>query len=102
MSEAGLKPCPFCGSTKIKFEYLDEQFKDHNVFVTCDTCKSSSAIHLLKGDAVAAWNSRVLKVGQGDCVKCADEPDESCKYYGEPNGCNRRSLAEIARKVAAR
>ena len=37
--------------------------------------------------------------GQGDCVKCAEVPDESCKYYGEPDGCNFRSLANILRKA---
>ena len=37
--------------------------------------------------------------GQGDCVKCAEVPDESCKYSGEPDGCNFRSLANILRKA---
>ena len=37
--------------------------------------------------------------GQGDCVKCAEVPDESCKYYGEPDGCNFRSLANVLRKA---
>ena len=33
--------------------------------------------------------SRVMDV-TGDCRKCQDEGDESCPWYGEPDGCNNR------------
>ena len=54
----------------------------------------------------AAWEREIRHpkpdIGQGDCGKCADEPDDSCRYYGEPDGCSFRTLAETVRKVAAR
>lgn len=56
-NEPELKPCPFCGG-RAKFEYVDDQFKDNNVFVVCGSCKTSSAIHSTKRDAIAAWNRR--------------------------------------------
>lgn len=55
---AGLKPCPFCGSADVEIEYLDEQFRDHHMFVECKSCEASSAIHFTRKEAVAAWNRR--------------------------------------------
>ena len=58
MSDVKLRSCPFCGSARVGFEYIDDQFKDNNVFVACKACKASSAIYLKKSEAVAAWNRR--------------------------------------------
>lgn len=37
------------------------------------------------------------------CVKCIDrDGDKSCPFYGEPDGCNNRSLQWKAMKFVAR
>ena len=66
-SEPELKPCPFCGSAEAMLEYVDDQFKDHNVFVACGSCKASSAIHFSKREAVAAWNRRAERGASSTC-----------------------------------
>ena len=36
----------------------------------------------------------------GDCVKCIDDPDWTCPWCGDPDGCNNRELGEKVRKEA--
>lgn len=92
-----LKSCPFCGSNDI---FLSRELENVGVVVFCKTCFADVGCYDTVDEAVAAWNRRVLNVGQGDCVRCLHDPDTSCKFYGEPDGCNNRMLAELARKVA--
>lgn len=97
MNETELKPCPFCGGEArltVYFGLLDGAPFE----VSCQEC-GARITDFEREEAVAAWNRRVLNLGQGDCVKCAEEPDASCPYYGDPDGCNSRVLAELARKV---
>ena len=92
-----LKSCPFCGSNDI---FLSRELENVGVVVFCKTCFADVGCYDTVDEAVAAWNRRVLNVGQGDCVRCLHDHDTSCKFYGEPDGCNNRMLAELARKVA--
>ena len=32
----------------------------------------------------------------GDCIRCSEEGDPSCPYYGEPDGCNARDIRDKA------
>ncbi len=50
-----LKPCPFCGSTRIHVRYSDLN-KAH--FVYCTNCKASSNVAARKEDAIYLWNKR--------------------------------------------
>lgn len=98
MKTIELKPCPFCdGEAK-----LTEHFGPYDgapFRITCQKC-GARITDFEREEAVAAWNRRVRNIGQGDCVRCPHDPDTSCPYCGEPDGCNNRMLAELARKVA--
>ena len=53
-----LKPCPFCGSTKIEKGHttgIDGPF----TWISCRKCGASSAIKGTVLDAIAVWNLRV-------------------------------------------
>nr|DAY71685.1 MAG TPA: restriction alleviation protein [Caudoviricetes sp.] len=59
MSEIKLKPCPFCGSDKVKIRH-----GDYGVFAECQGCGNRSATVELSSDytaktvAIIAWNRR--------------------------------------------
>lgn len=93
-----LKPCPFCGSTDIVIAQTPE-FPSGG-YMLCRGCYATTRSSTYTDEAVANWNRRVDDTPHGDCVKCMDEPDESCPFYGEPDGCNDRELAEKARRNA--
>lgn len=62
MSEAKLKPCPFCGKTnKLDIDHLSKNDEVADDWcVECDRCRfSQHAVHMTKQDAIAAWNTRV-------------------------------------------
>ena len=48
-----LKPCPFCGSTNIRFAY----YSDH--WVVCEKCGGSSGMYPSDEKAALMWNRRV-------------------------------------------
>ena len=52
MNEAKLKPCPFCGSTDLRFEQYV------GVCVTCNHCGVSGACCEDEDEAVENWNRR--------------------------------------------
>lgn len=41
-----------------------------------------------------AWHSRPRR--HGDCIRCSEEGDPTCPYYGEPDGCNARDIRDKA------
>ncbi len=55
-----LKPCPFCGSTRVRVMY-SEINKAHIVF--CTNCKASSNVAARKEDAIYLWNKRPEQEG---------------------------------------
>lgn len=54
--ERRLKPCPFCGSTRVRVMYSDIN-KAHVVY--CTNCKASTNIAVREEDAIYLWNKRV-------------------------------------------
>ena len=50
-----LRPCPFCGSTRVRVIY-SEINKAHVVF--CTNCKASTNVAVRKEDAIYLWNKR--------------------------------------------
>lgn len=56
MSE--LKPCPFCGSTRVSGVTLSNKSLMFREFVDCEDCGASTTTHATKQEAVDAWNTR--------------------------------------------
>lgn len=54
--ETLLKPCPFCGNTRV-FVMYSEIHKAY--FVFCTNCKASTNVAARKEDAIYLWNKRV-------------------------------------------
>ena len=55
---AELKPCPFCGSTNIRFDgYWCVEFK--GFYARCLNCDASSTPKGTKRAARKAWNTRI-------------------------------------------
>lgn len=50
-----LKPCPFCGSTRVRVMY-SEINKAHVVY--CTNCKASTNVAVREEDAIYLWNKR--------------------------------------------
>lgn len=57
MSE-GLKPCPFCGETRLTIE--DNQ-KVRDVHVLCKDCGAKTSFDGIRYDVAGRWNTRPLK-----------------------------------------
>ena len=47
-----LKPCPFCGSTRIRFAYHSKHW------VVCEKCGGSSGMYPSDEEAALMWNRR--------------------------------------------
>ena len=53
-NEMELKPCPFCGSSRVKFYRVTGMYE-----AACSDCRCTSGIEGTKEAAAAAWNTRV-------------------------------------------
>lgn len=60
MSEE-LKPCPFCGSKRIKAHDVGEGW-----WCICQDCKAQGPFKMLENTAVDAWNRRAGVKGDAD------------------------------------
>jgi Lar family restriction alleviation protein len=112
MSDAQLKPCPFCGITKI-----DGGYNDYGGFVSiCANCNANGppASEMSKDAIIAAWNTRptptlaealavpevaalikLMKGALGDIHDGEPEwPDDAAK---ELEWCRNRALAALDR-----
>ena len=64
---AELKPCPFCGWTKVEVSNMLEDWPEmaevglspNNWRVLCTECYASGGVRRTAEEAVEAWNSRV-------------------------------------------
>lgn len=73
---AELKPCPFCGSTRVYvLNALEEQpemalvgLTKDNWNVVCSDCYGSCGTRRTYSEAVQAWNRRSVKANYGWCV----------------------------------
>lgn len=54
-----LKPCPFCGSERVRFIEHDEQNYEYRTegFIFCERCGFSSDTYFVE-DAIQKWNRR--------------------------------------------
>jgi len=58
MSDEGLKPCPFCWSTKTKITGLEVGTKRYH-WVYCESCECNGpAKNTTREAAAATWNKR--------------------------------------------
>jgi len=55
-----LKPCPFCGSTKIKMINGPGKY-----WLVCDKCKASTNMTATEEKAIETWNRRS---GDKECI----------------------------------
>jgi Lar family restriction alleviation protein len=60
MSEAKLKPCPFCG--KVPGFVMQSKNLGAWKYVAIDVCSLSTEGHIKKEDAIAEWNKRTGNV----------------------------------------
>lgn len=63
MSQFSLKPCPFCGSTRVEvFAQYEEDCPDRSAIARCDGCDAQTA-QMLGGNklqmAANAWSRRI-------------------------------------------
>lgn len=69
-----LKPCPFCGSAKTRYEgYWCSRF--NGFYVRCLKCDASSSAKGTKRAAKKAWNTRTQQkeVEMAECKYCVEE-----------------------------
>lgn len=57
-----LKPCPYCGSTRVALQARHPRILPY--FVECSTCDARGARREDREAAIAAWNSRVVTPAQ--------------------------------------
>lgn len=81
-----LKPCPFCGSTRVRVMYSDIN-KAHVVY--CTNCKASTNIAVREEDANYLWNKRA----EPERKKGTWKPDESGNVYWICSVCGFASEA---------
>jgi Lar family restriction alleviation protein len=55
-----VKPCPFCGSTRIEKGTL-EGIDDSVTWISCILCGASTGLKGKVIDAIASWNLRIEK-----------------------------------------
>lgn len=53
MPKIDLLPCPFCGSSRVKFYRLTGMYE-----AACSDCRCTTGIECTKEAAAAAWNTR--------------------------------------------
>ena len=93
-----IKRCPHCGG-ECSLEFLVNE----TYYVKCSECSTtnlrlSAHTGAVTGydnanDAVDHWNKRIREVSVPDCKYCEEnDGNEDCPFYGEPDGCNNRSL----------
>ena len=52
-----LKPCPFCGSSSGRMDYINTK-NGYRDFVRCSVCGAQTRLYKYKADAVQAWQVR--------------------------------------------
>lgn len=57
-----LKPCPFCGSSLVRFARIDTETGE-TVIVFCEVCGASTAEHETNDGALRNWNKRANEKG---------------------------------------
>lgn len=84
-----LKPCPFCGSTRVRVMYSDIN-KAHVVY--CTNCKTSTNIAVREEDAIYLWNKRAEPERKhGEWLPHPHEREwDVCSVCG--TGCKRREF----------
>ena len=82
MSE-GLKPCPFCGETRLTIE--DNQ-KVQDVHVLCKDCGAKTSFDGIRYDVAGRWNGRPIE----------DVLQKRIEELEAENGRLREALKEIA------
>lgn len=53
-----LKPCPFCGGTKIRFYKGSAPGHSSGMMFKCETCGARSGYYLKKENLIEKWNDR--------------------------------------------
>ncbi len=70
MSDA-LKPCPFCGNTRIKVDKYRTAIGVH-YYAQCDYafggCGAELASRISRKEAIKDWNSRARGIPQDECT----------------------------------
>ena len=65
---AELLPCPFCGSTNLRYDgYWCSEFD--GFYVSCSNCNASSTPKGTKSAAKKAWNTRTPMEGVIICLR---------------------------------
>lgn len=117
MSEIKLKPCPFCGSTKLKINQKSTKHNGEKAYVAsirCNVCHARGGAvtnitspYVVKGDAeaevVSKWNSRAITSKENVAAKweiCSDGYYPFCSNCKqEPSG---RKMTDYCPNCGAR
>lgn len=85
MSE--LKPCPFCGSSRVTGVTSADETRLFREFVCCEDCGASTTLHETKQQAIEFWNTRhertchmEYREGTPSCSECGRELDYDSVY----------------------
>ncbi len=54
MKEEKIKPCPFCGSTRVQAGGVGPYY-----FVSCHLCKADGPLDKSRKQAIEAWNNAI-------------------------------------------
>jgi Lar family restriction alleviation protein len=75
-----LKPCPFCGSTKVELR-SDGDYKSHPFFVFCDGCGMATQDWTDPGSCAMHWNTRAPLPAPGEGVVTDAMVERACLAY---------------------
>ena len=92
-----LKPCPFCGGRA----YLSERISG-GYYVECESingCLAESGNYDTRGQAIEAWNRRVMDTDELDRIASALDREDYCFGDKVQAACNSVLAARI-RKAA--
>jgi Lar family restriction alleviation protein len=70
MKKTELKPCPFCGSTKIQKDYFGGYDGAPKInFLLCKDCNANTIFEGTGRNAVKKWNTRAAEESVSPCDK---------------------------------
>ena len=78
MKRENIRPCPFCGSKKVKICLINKIY-----WICCISCNSTSGYYNTRAGAKKNWNKRFTSTPSTLATVVIDEEKERKEYYAK-------------------